>query len=119
MSGGSVLDFKGARITLVSALAWRVVAELFRRYQERYDLRVSQVHPGISVRGALYLTAGSAASQNPPTLSLDLGGPSGTYAVLRRIDGNATGAAGSSSGPFAGPMLSQDPSRVIDEIAEA
>ncbi len=119
MPEASVLEFKTARVTLVSALAWRVVAELSRRYQERYDLRVSQVHPGMSIRGALYLTTAPATGHEPPALSLDLGGPSGTYTVLRRIDGCAKGAAGKSSGPFAGPMLSQDPSRVVDEIAAA
>lgn len=119
MPHGSVLDFSSVRVTLVSALAWRVVAELFRRYQGRFDLRVLEVHPGISVRGALYVTARSRNGERTAVLSLNLGGPSGTYTVLQRVDGLPLGADGSSVIEFAAPMLNMNPIAVVDQIAAA
>lgn len=119
MPHGSALDFSSARVTLVSALAWRVVAELFRRYQRQIDLRVLEVHPGISVRGALYVTARSRNGERAAALSLNLGGPSGTYRVIQRVDGLPLGPDGSSDVEFAGPMLNMDPIAVVEQIAAA
>lgn len=119
MSYASAIYLVDARVTLVSALAWRVIAELFRRYQRRFDLRISQVHPGISVRGALVLKVGGQNGEPLPRLSLNLGGPSGTYSVDRRIDGRAAETRVPTYVEFAGPMLREDPSKVIDQIASA
>src|SRR5687768_14950129 len=105
MSMEASVDFKTARITLVAALAWRVVAELFRRYQARFDLRVLQAHPAISIRGSLVLTSGSPYPWGKPALWLDLGGPSGTYRVERRIDGSVP--LHEVSGDFAASMLTR------------
>lgn len=113
---GPAVEFATARITLISALSWRAIAELFRRYQPAYDLRVTQVHPGISIRGALELEIITSDKAEPAKLSFNLGGPSGTCGVIRSL---------SPHGPeqqvveFARPMLSGDPSFVIDQLAAA
>ena len=108
--------WSAARITVISAKAWHVVAELFRRYQRSHDLRVWEFHPGISTRGVLALQAKPADSQRPvPQLDLNLGGPSGSCTVMHRFDG----VPGVSDGyPYATKLLHEDPARVIDEIAE-
>jgi hypothetical protein len=106
-------------MTLVSALAWRVVAELFRWHQRRLDLRVLQAHPGISMRGSLVVTIGCPLNNSTPALCLDLGGPSGTYTVTRRVGSAALRPRVPFSGGFAGPMLTDDPAAVIARIAEA
>jgi hypothetical protein len=107
--------WSGARITVISAKAWHVVAELFRRYQRSHDLRVWEFHPGISTRCVLAVQARPADSHRPvPQLDLNLGGPSGSCTVMHRFDG----VPGSSEGyPYATKLLHEDPARVIDEIA--
>lgn len=116
---GPRLAFSSARITLVFALAWRVVAELSRRYQHQYDIRVLEAHPGISIRGALHVTIGPLGDQDRPCLALNIGGESGTYDILRPVGGRLRDPRESPSMPFAGPMLSHDPSAIVDGISAA
>jgi hypothetical protein len=116
---GSTVDFATARLTLVSALAWRVIAELFRRYHPAYDLRVMQMHPGISTRGTLELTASRPGRTKPARLTFNLGGPSGTYCIHDSISQDIPEKSELQAVEFARPMLSSDPSSVIEEIAAA
>lgn len=46
------------RFNLRFACAWRVVAELLRRHRTTLDLRVNQLHPGLSAGGELIVTEG-------------------------------------------------------------
>lgn len=119
MAYGSTIEVFAARIGLVSFLAWRAIAELFRRYHPRYDLRVTEIHPGISVRGVLRLTVGVPTASDSPTLSFNLGGPSGTYCVDHPLTTEPGNFAHSSEADFAGPMLARDPAIVVDQIAAA
>lgn len=116
---GSNVEFATGRITLVSALSWRAIAELFRRYHPAYSLRVTQIHPGISTRGTLELTSVTSEMTGPARLTFNLGGPSGTYRVHRSHSQFRPDGAGPQDLEFARPMLSGDPSSVIDEIAAA
>lgn len=119
MAYGSTIEVSTTRIGLVSFLAWRAIAELFRRYHPRHDLRVTEIHPGISVRGVLRLTVGVPTASDSPTLSFNLGGPSGTYRVDRPVTTGPGGFAQSSEVDFVGLMLACDPAVVVDEIATA
>lgn len=112
------MDFADLRLTLVSALAWRVVAELFRRYDRTADLHILEVHPGISMRGSLWVAHGNPFDPDCSVLRLNLGGPSGTFEITRRVD-SATVPSETLSGEFAQAMLMVDPAVVVDSIAEA
>lgn len=83
----STIDLGRARVTLVSALAWRVIAELARRNGDRYRLRLVQFHPGNSVHGVLRLEL-AGADGFVGWVEFSLGGPSGTYRTSRG-DGRA------------------------------
>lgn len=108
--------WRDARTTVVAAHAWRVVAELFRRHQHRYDLRVWEFHPGISPRGLLALRARPNTPDGPcPQLDLNLGGPSGSCSVPRRLDGTA--GTLSDSYPFATQLLHKNSREVVDDIS--
>lgn len=109
--------WREARITVVAAQAWHVIAELFRRYQRSHDLRVWEFHPGISVRGVLALRALPRIPAEPnPQLDFNLGGPSGSCSVNRHIDGTK-GAMTASPYRFATELLRKSPSEVVDDIS--
>lgn len=114
-----MLDFNLARLTLVSALAWRAVAELFRRHRAHHELTVHQDHPGASVRGRLLVTVGSETAGRAPCLALNLGGGiAGTWQIIRRFDAIGTSDA-SSAQDFAAGLLGARPTSIIDEIERA
>jgi len=121
LPGGAVqtpgFDFASARMTLVSALAWRCIAELFRRYGSRHRLTVHQVHPGSSLRGQLVIIAGGCPGPGQPALAFNLGSDSGTYDVIRRVDGMPAGERHPARGVFATGMLDSEPEGVIADIA--
>lgn len=76
----STLDLAAARVTLVSALVWRAIAEIARRRDATYQIKLSQAHPGISPRGAIYLELNpKGVGLAPAAIWFNLGGPSGTY----------------------------------------
>lgn len=123
LPGGAVqtpgLDFASARMTLVSALAWRCIAELFRRYGSRHRLMIHQVHPGSSLRGQLVIIAGGGTNPGQPALALNLGGDSGTYEVIRRVDGMPVDQRHPARGLFASGMLGSEPESVVAEISRS
>ena len=81
----SVIELSGARMTLVAALAWRLIAELVRHHPNE-TWRVWQLHPGISIRGMVALV-GSASSEEQPNIQFCLGGPSGHGHISRAFKG--------------------------------
>ena len=103
----------GMRITLPSAVAWRVMAELMRRHGKAHDIKILQVHPGISIRGCYYVLFDAHPTRVDDALSLvlNLGGPAGTYRVKSK-DGRADGP----EQDFLFSMLGNDPVRVLDQI---
>lgn len=102
----SRVDLSSARVTLVSALVWRAIAELSRRHAGRYQFRLVQFHPGASVRGVIRMELFEPSSQRPATWAeFNLGGPSGTYSVASG-EGRTTLAA----------LLGERPSAAIDVI---
>ena len=74
------------RITISSAVVWRIIAELMRRHGTKHDIKVLQVHPGISIRGCYYLLFDAPLDRlgDATILILNLGGPSGTYSIRRK-----------------------------------
>lgn len=119
MTGASDLDFSAARMTVVSALAWRCIAELFRRYGSRCRLKIHQVHPGSSLRGQLVVTAGDGFEPSVPALAFNLGGHSGTFEVMRRVDGTPCNEREQARGQFAAGMLGPEPESVIAAIEQS
>lgn len=102
------VDLSVARITLVSALAWRVVAELVRRHHADWHVDVRQIHPGASLRGLLEATwrRRDTPTDSHRRLVLNLGGPSGRW------------EAGECRGSLA-ELLAPAPAAVIDGIEAA
>ncbi len=114
-----MLDFNDARLTLVSALAWRVVAELFRRHRAHHELTMHQDDPGASVRGRLLVTVDLERAGRGPCLALNLGGGiAGTWQIIRRFDAIAASDVGRRQ-DFASGLLGARPASVIDEIERA
>ena len=74
------------RITILSAVVWRIIAELMRRHGKKHDIKVLQVHPGISIRGCYHLLFDAPLDRlgDATILILNLGGPSGTYSIRRK-----------------------------------
>jgi hypothetical protein len=107
---------KNVRITVLSAIAWRIFAELMRRHAGQRDMRVLEFHPGISMYGAMRLIfdANGQDTEGGMSLTLYLGGPSGTWEVRR--SGNKASTRGDD---FFFRMLSDDPAELIDEMDRA
>jgi hypothetical protein len=96
----------GARVTLVSALTWRAIAELARRHGHCQDVRLVQFHPGNSMHGVIGLALREpATSRTVVSVDFNLGGPSGTY-TLQQGEGRVSLAE----------LLGEGPARVIDAI---
>jgi hypothetical protein len=84
------------RWSVVSASAWRLVAELVRRHDAQHDLRVAHLHPGMSSWGLLRLQEGWGWDTERSALSIHLGGggnatlevnrPWGTPNLDRRVN---------------------------------
>jgi len=74
------------RITILSAVVWRIIAELMRRHEKKHDIKVLQVHPGISIRGCYHVLFDAPLDRlgDATILILNLGGPSGTYSIRRK-----------------------------------
>jgi len=111
------LDFASARMTFVSALAWRCIAELFRRYGSRHRLTIPQAHPGSSLRGQLVIIADGGIGPGQPALAFNLGGAAGSYEVIRRVDAVPVGERHPARGMFATGMLEPEPENVVAAIA--
>lgn len=96
---------------VVLAVAWKLLAELFRRYDAVHDLRLLRSHPGISVAGrlTLYVDPHGGSLYQCKQLSLNLGGPTGTFEVA--ISGSTV-----TEGEFLWPALVEDPARVVDRL---
>ena len=106
--GSLLLDPAFARVTLVTALAWRAIAEIVRRRHATHAFHLLQIHPGISARGLLRLQLDPTSSGEPlPAIDFNLGGPSGTWST-------GTGAQGSFL-----DLLNPEPASVIDHIEAA
>lgn len=104
----ALLDPATARVTLVTALAWRAVAEIVRRRHATHGFTLVQLHPGISARGLLRLQLQPKSGGRPPfAIDFHLGGPSGTWMA-------STGA----EGRFL-DLLDPEPASVIDRIENA
>ena len=97
------------RFSVLSAITWRVIAELFRRHSAAHPLSIQETHPGISVRGRLHvlLDRDSVELWSWPRVAFNLGGPSGTY----EVSGDPV--------DYATAFLTRDPRDVIDEIGRA
>jgi len=103
-----VLDPASARVTLVTALAWRAIAEIVRRRHVTHAFKLLQIHPGSSVRGLLELQLHSrSGGEALPSIDFNLGGPSGTWKT-------SSGAHGCFLG-----LLGPEPRTVIDRIEDA
>lgn len=103
---------RAIRPGLALAATWRVIAELWRRHHRSHELRLRRQHPGISVLGQWCLTVhaeGQGSSEAPLTLVLNLGGPSGSYQVLR-------GGEQLAEGHYLWPILTGSPLAVVDEV---
>ncbi|NLA67959.1 MAG: hypothetical protein GX856_06910 [Gammaproteobacteria bacterium] len=102
------MDPSGARVTLVTALAWRAIAEIVRRRHATHAFNVLQIHPGISARGLLQLQLhATSRGESLPAIDFSLGGPSGMW------------SAGSSPQGCFLDLLNPEPASVIDHIEEA
>lgn len=107
------MENTSVRFNLLQALAWRVVAELYRRHAGKRHLRLLETHPGSSMRGQLRLLVSAHTTTAPnksDELILNLGGPAGTADILR------AGTVVLSGFDFAGPMLTDDPVVVVDRL---
>ena len=100
------------RQPVLNAMAWRIVAELYRRYAVRHRLTLQETHPGLSLPGQLRLLLGPSGPRPcaVPKLLLNLGGPAGTYAL--------EGVPGVSGEPrdFVTAMLGGDPREFVDGL---
>ena len=100
------------RLPLLNAMAWRVIAELYRRYAMRHTLTLQEAHPGLSLPGQLRLLLGPSGPRPfaVPRLLFNLGAPAGTYAIedVRGVDGEPR--------DFVTPMLGGDPRAFVDGI---
>jgi hypothetical protein len=104
----SLWDPSSARVTLVTALAWRAIAEIVRRRHATHAFHLVQIHPGMSARGLLQLQLDPKSSgESLPAIDFNLGGPSGTW---------STGSG--AQGCFL-DLLNPDPASVIDHIEGA
>jgi hypothetical protein len=114
MRAGAVRDqIRNVRITVLSAIAWRIFAELMRRHAGKREVRVLEFHPGISMYGAIRLIfdANGRDTGGGMSLTLYLGGPSGTWEVRRKGE-----HAASKGDDFFFRMLSDDPAELIDDM---
>lgn len=102
----SSLAFEDVRVTLVSALAWRAMAEVVRRHGDHVQLRVVQFHPGFSPDGVLRMELLQPKAPDAARwVEFNLGGPSGSYRTARG-EGQAT----------LGALLGGDPVSFIDVL---
>ena len=104
------------RFGIVQALAWRVIAELYRRHAHECFFHILEVHPGISVRGQLRLVVGEVSglgSPSNPGITFHLGGPSGTCDVTA-IHGTTV-----SGFNYVASMIAQDPALTVDRLEAA
>lgn len=104
------------RMTVVSAFAWKVVAELMRRHDHSCMIELLEIHPGSSARGCLRLkiTPHQRDTAGGGIVILNLGGPSGTASIQRTDYVEPTEKI-----DFLGSMLSEDPVACIDRISRA
>lgn len=102
------------RHSLVLAVAWRLLTELFRRHATDHELRLIQTHPGTSRFGQLKLLINPRVGHihTSTQLVLNLRGETGTYEVF------ANGFE-SSHGDFLTPALSGDLGAVLDRVEAA
>lgn len=103
------------RLSVLNAVVWKAIAELFRRHCAHHRLYLGESHPGSSVRGRLHVRI------NPPNgtafggreVIFNLGGPSGTYDIR---DGQGQLRLG---GNFLALMLDGDPVDLLDTLDRA
>ncbi len=100
------------RLSVLNAIVWRIVAEIFRRHAHQHSLYLLESHPGASLRGRLHVRRGTypAASETDPEIIFNLGGPAGTFEIVQ---------PGNFEGPrqdFVVPMLEGDPIELLDRI---
>lgn len=100
------------RPEILHALAWQVIAEMWRRHGSHRKLRLLETHPGASIEGQLRLLIDwdSTADQIARGVVFNIGGTSGTCCVTRSCIDNE------SSIDFVTPMLVGDPSLLIDRL---
>lgn len=100
------------RFGVIQAVAWKIVAELFRRHAASHALRLVEQHPGISIRGQLRLKIDPSrpGSDEPASITFNFGGPSGT------CDLRANGTTVVDGLDFVSPMLQQDPIEIVDHL---
>lgn len=100
------------RLTVLQAMAWRVVAELYRRHATAQALSLLEMHPGSSMWGQLRLMVGpcDGRSAEPASISFNFGGPSGTCEVRR------DGAEVLGQFDYVTPMLNGDPAEVVNRL---
>lgn len=118
------------RFNLRFACAWRVVAELLRRHRPALDLRVNQLHPGLSAGGELIVTEGPLLRDDgrSPQLSVSVlcggGSAAGNFQCKQAFgpprtevvppDGDEGDAR--NLNVIHALLSADDPKRVIDEI---
>lgn len=108
MPDSPTLKPANARVTLVTALAWRAIAEIARRRHSTHAFGLRQIHPGASIRGLLELQLHCASTGRAlPAIDFNLGGPSGTWSTGAGAQGNFLA------------LLEPEPGTVIDRIEEA
>lgn len=101
------------RLSVLNAMVWRLIAEVFRRHSPQHQFSVFESHPGISARGRLHLVL---RSENRPLdrcrqVIFNLGGPSGTMDLVHRSD------IPGESFPFAQWLIERDPMEPVDSIS--
>lgn len=100
------------RLSVLNAMVWRLVAEVFRRHSPQHRFSIFESHPGISARGRLHLVlrADDSPLDRCRQVVFNLGGPSGTMDLMP-VSGGAV-----ESVPFAQWLLDRDPIEVVDAI---
>jgi hypothetical protein len=101
------------RLPMLNAMAWRIVAELYRRYAVWHMLTLQEAHPRLSLPGQLRLLLAPIGPRPyvVPTLLLNLGGPAGTYSLE-----GVPGVSGESR-DFVNAMLAGDPRVLVNGIS--
>lgn len=100
------------RPSILRALAWQVVAELWRRHGARRSFTVLETHPAVSIEGQLRLLLDwtPANAMGSTGLAFNIGGPAGTCHVQSR--GQDVGEALD----YVTPLLSTAPSGFVDRL---
>lgn len=100
------------RASILRALAWQAMTELWRRHSARRSLTVLESHPGTSIEGQLHLLLDWSPSRlmGSTGLVFNIGGPAGTCHVQHE------GQDVVEPVDFVTPLLSTAPSSFVDRL---